>query len=137
LLSILYGIKLFQDLLSLNRERNSRVILEKQIDNYDSDKTIKFINFQGNVDEFNLEINTTDLFYGCLNHVCNNDRGLQFNPFYQSISFFDRYYMSIDNYSLIKSKYKFAEISTLPFTNHICMIKPTPSDRKIKKLIIK
>ena len=33
LLSILYGIKLFQDLLSLNRERNSRVILEKQIDN--------------------------------------------------------------------------------------------------------
>ena len=31
LLSVLYSIKLFQDMLSLNKERNSRVILEQQI----------------------------------------------------------------------------------------------------------
>lgn len=32
LMSILYGVKLFQDMIDLNRERNSRIILEKQID---------------------------------------------------------------------------------------------------------
>lgn len=32
LLSILYSVKLFQDMVVLNRERNSRIILEKQID---------------------------------------------------------------------------------------------------------
>ena len=31
LLTIIYGIKLFQDMISLNRERNSRAILEKQV----------------------------------------------------------------------------------------------------------
>ncbi len=31
LLSILYGVKLFQDMILLNRERNRRVVLEKQI----------------------------------------------------------------------------------------------------------
>lgn len=31
LLSVLYGVKLFQDMIDLNQERNSRVILEKQI----------------------------------------------------------------------------------------------------------
>lgn len=31
LLSILYGIKLFQDMIVLNRERNSRIVLEKQV----------------------------------------------------------------------------------------------------------
>ena len=31
LLSIIYGIKLFQDMIYLNRERNSRVILERQV----------------------------------------------------------------------------------------------------------
>lgn len=31
LLSILYGVKLFQDMILLNRERSSRVVLEKQI----------------------------------------------------------------------------------------------------------
>lgn len=33
LLSILYAVKLFQDMILLNRERNSRAILEKQIKN--------------------------------------------------------------------------------------------------------
>lgn len=33
LLSILYGVKLFQDMILLGRERNSRIILEQQIDN--------------------------------------------------------------------------------------------------------
>lgn len=33
LLSILYGVKLFQDMIYLNKEKNSRIILEKQIDN--------------------------------------------------------------------------------------------------------
>lgn len=32
LMSILYGVKLFQDMIDLNRERSSRIILEKQID---------------------------------------------------------------------------------------------------------
>jgi hypothetical protein len=32
LLSILYGVKLFQDMIDLNREKNSRMILEKQVD---------------------------------------------------------------------------------------------------------
>ncbi len=32
LLSILYGVKLFQDMLLLNRERSSRLVLEKQIE---------------------------------------------------------------------------------------------------------
>lgn len=32
LMSILYGVKLFQDMIVLNRERSSRIILEKQID---------------------------------------------------------------------------------------------------------
>lgn len=32
LLSILYGVKTFQDMLALNREKSSRIILEKQID---------------------------------------------------------------------------------------------------------
>ena len=31
LLTIIYGVKLFQDMIYLNRERNSRVILEKQV----------------------------------------------------------------------------------------------------------
>ena len=31
LLSIIYGVKLFQDMIYLNRERNSRVILERQV----------------------------------------------------------------------------------------------------------
>lgn len=31
LLSILYGVKLFQDMIYLNRERSSRIILEKQV----------------------------------------------------------------------------------------------------------
>lgn len=33
LLSILYGVKLFQDMISLNRERNGKIILEKQVEN--------------------------------------------------------------------------------------------------------
>lgn len=32
LLSILYGVQLFQDMVILNRERNNRIVLEKQID---------------------------------------------------------------------------------------------------------
>lgn len=32
LLSIRYGVKLFQDMICLNRERNSRIVLERQID---------------------------------------------------------------------------------------------------------
>lgn len=33
LLSIVYGVRLFQNMISLNRERNSRILLEKQVKN--------------------------------------------------------------------------------------------------------
>ena len=32
LLSVVYGVKLFQDMVLLNRERSSRIVLEKQIE---------------------------------------------------------------------------------------------------------
>lgn len=38
LASILYGVKLFQDMILLNRERNSRMVLEKQIKSMQEDR---------------------------------------------------------------------------------------------------
>lgn len=113
---------------------NSAIYLRKQIDKYNQDKAIKFINYQNNMD---FETNIEDLFYGCLNHVCKTDRGIQFNSFCPSISFFDRYYMNMESYSLVRSKYKYVKISTLPFSNHICMIEPKTHNETIKQLVIK
>lgn len=117
----------------------SAIYLRKQIDEYNKEKAINFIKHQKDISQFyfNIEMNVDDLFYICLNNVCNNDRSLQFNPFYPSITFFDRYYANVNDYYLVKNRYKYAKISTLPFSNNICMIEPSTNDESIKKLVIK
>lgn len=139
----------------------SAFYLRNQINGYSKDRAIDFISYKNRYSNngFEDDINFESLFYSALNHVTTNERGIQFNPFLKSIRLFDKYYMDINGAylgeyqpeprfydieypkeslgkKLYTSPYKFAEISTLPFTNHICMIKPTSSDRKIKKLII-
>lgn len=136
----------------------SAFYLKNQIDHYNKGKAINFIRYYNSYNNgFSKDINFEGLFYNALNFVTSNNRGIQFNPFIKSIRLFDKYYMDIrgtylgeqQNEFLLgnspleplepvlyPSLYQYAEISTLPFTNHICMIKPTASDQKIKKLII-
>ncbi|MCI9586114.1 MAG: hypothetical protein HFH45_05745 [Bacilli bacterium] len=138
----------------------SAFYLRNQINEYSKDRAINFISYKNHYSDngFNNDINFESLFYSSLNYVVNNERGIQFNPFLQSIRLFDKYYLDINGIYLgeyqktqpftdfdytkaptqvvYTSPYQYAEISTLPFTNHICMIKPTTSDKKIKKLTI-
>lgn len=138
----------------------SAFYLRNQINEYSKNRAINFISYKNHYSDngFDNDINFESLFYSSLNYVVNNERGIQFNPFLQSIRLFDKYYMDINgiylgeyqetqsftdfDYSkapaqvVYTSPYQYAEISTLPFTNHICMIKPTTSDKKIKKLTI-
>lgn len=137
----------------------SAFYLRNQIRDYRQDKAINFISYKNRYSSvgFESDINFENLFYNALNHVAINERGIQFNPFLKSISLFDKYYMNINgsylgeyqqtpaitysdypkellDQAIYTSPYQYAEISTLPFTNHICMIKPANFDNKIKKL---
>lgn len=137
----------------------SAFYLKNQITEYSQDRAIDFIGYKNRYSNtgFEGDINFESLFYNAINHVSSNERGIQFDPFLKSIRLFDKYYMDINGFYLgeyqrtplltytdypeeyrlqYTSPYQYAEISTLPFTNHICMIRPTTSDNKIKKLTI-
>lgn len=116
----------------------SALYLKNQISCFDRKKAINFIRFKNNYGDFSFDndCNIEGLFYMALDYVCANDRGLQFNPFGNDICFFDKYYMDFDSFSLVRSPYVYVEISTLPFSNHICMIRPSFKDGTIKKLSI-
>lgn len=110
--------------------------LDSQIKNYSRDKAIDFIQKQNKVSttRFNQNANITGLFYQSLNYVSGIDRGIQINPLSLKVCFFDKYYMPY--YLEPETPYRFIEISTIPFTNHICMIQPCKSDNHQKKLIL-
>ncbi len=115
----------------------SAFYLRNQITSFDQERAIRFIDYQNRYyDGFDNNTNFESLFFSSLNFVVNNSRGLQFNPFIKSICFFDKYYMNIDGFYFGDCNYKVAEISTLPFSNHICMVKPCGGDKSVKKLII-
>jgi len=114
----------------------SAFYLKKQIESYSRQRAIDFIKFKNDYIGFYGETNIDELFYGGLDYTAKTERGLQFNPFGFYMNFFDKYYIEASKYSLKITPYKYAEISSLPFSNHICMIKPSKTDKTLKKLAI-
>jgi len=116
----------------------SALYLKGQIESYSKQKAIDFIKTKNNYGylRFNNETNIDELFYGALDYTVKTERGLQFNPFGFYINFFDKYYIETNKYSLAECPYRYAEVSSLPFSNHICMIAPSKTDKTLKKLTI-
>ncbi len=103
------------------------IYLLRQIKKYSDYQAIKFIKDYNlnNAWGFTKETNFEALFYEALHYVLQRKKENCFNPFKLDIDFFDKYYMDISHYSLTYTPFKYAKISTLPFSNHICMISPT------------